>query len=250
MIISDDNELKKMKAVSQAVAVTLLKMQQFARPGISTQELDEYGGDILREFGARSAPRLTYGFPGYTCISLNNEVAHGIPSPGRILQDGDLINIDVSAELDGYWSDNGGSIVVGEDLHEHTPLVDASKNILLSAISRIKGGVRINEIGHYIETEARKRGYLVIKNLGGHGLGKALHEEPFDLLNYKDPDDKRRFRKGTVVAIETFINTHSTLAIEQADGFTLLGNKGGFAVQHEHTLVVTDEKPIILTAVE
>lgn len=127
MIISDDNELKKMKAVSQAVAVTLLKMQQFARPGISTQELDEFGGDILREFGARSAPRLTYGFPGYTCISLNNEVAHGIPSPGRILQDGDLINIDVSAELDGYWSDNGGSIVVGEDLHGHTPLVDASK---------------------------------------------------------------------------------------------------------------------------
>ncbi|GAA3927926.1 type I methionyl aminopeptidase [Chitinophaga oryziterrae] len=247
MTINNEKELQGMRAISEAVAVTLKEMRAYARPGMSTKQLDNYGGRLLSTFGARSAPLLTYNFPGFTCISLNNEVCHGIPSNDRIIQDGDVINIDVSAELDGYWSDNGGSFIVGQDLHEKKHLVDTSRAILKKAINSIKGGVKINEIGGLIEKEVRKAGYKVIKNLGGHGIGRGLHEQPDCILNYKDRLDQRRFRKHSVVAIETFISTASTWSVELSDGFTLVGDKGGFSVQHEHTIVVTDGLPIILT---
>lgn len=248
MSITKESELDGMKKVSEVVATTLKEMRNYARPGMTTKELDNFGGQILNDFGARSAPALTYGFPGWTCISLNNEIAHGIPSEERILEEGDLVNIDVSAELDGFWSDNGGSFVLGRDLHHHRRLVDTSRQILQKAIGHIKGGVRIADIGQLIEKEAKKAGYKVIKNLGGHGIGRGLHEEPDNILNYKDRFDHRRFRKNSVVAIETFISTASTLAIEQHDGWTLSGNKGGYTVQHEHTIVITDHHPIVLTA--
>jgi methionyl aminopeptidase len=248
MSITTEDERIGMQQASNAVAITLKKMREFAKPGISTKELDEYGGELLAEMGARSAPKLTYDFPGYTCISVNEEAAHGIPSADKILKEGDLVNIDVSAELSGYWADNGGSFILGEDIHGHGKLVEASKEILRKAISNIKGGVRISEIGKLIETEAKKAGYTVIKNLTGHGVGRSLHEEPHEIANYCDRFNTTRFRKNSVVAIETFISTRSTIAETQADGWTLTGNKGGFVAQHEHTIMVTGDKPTILTA--
>ncbi|MCT3733163.1 type I methionyl aminopeptidase [Elizabethkingia anophelis] len=247
MSITNENELTGMQQVSEAVAYTLKKMQAYARVGMSTKELDNYGANILESFGAKSAPLLTYNFPGYTCISVGHEFCHGIPSENRILQEGDLINIDVSAELNGYWADNGASFVISIDLHQHQKLVDASKDILNKAISRIKGGVKISDIGYLMETEAKKRGYRVIKNLAGHGVGKSLHEQPDEILNYRNKNDQRRFRKNTVVAIETFISTTSTYAEEQNDGWTMTGNKGGYMAQHEHTILITDTKPVVLT---
>jgi len=175
MSITTEEQKMGMQQASDAVAITLREMRAYARPGISTKELDEYGGELLAQMGARSAPKLTYDFPGYTCISVNEEAAHGIPSASKILKEGDLVNIDVSAELNGYWADNGGSFVLGEDIHGHGRLVTASKQILRKAISNIKGGVRISEIGRRIETEAKKAGYTVIKNLTGHGIGRSLH---------------------------------------------------------------------------
>lgn len=248
MSISSAAELSGMQKISDAVANTLKRMREFARPGISAKELDEFGGKILNDLGAKSAPRLTYGFPGWTCISINHEVAHGIPSETKILKEGDLINIDVSAELDGFWADNGGSFILGEDIHHHQPLVDASKMILQKAIGRIKGGVKISEIGRFIEMEARKSGFKVIKNLAGHGVGRSLHEDPHEILNCYDHENKQRFRKNSVVAIETFISTASTYADQGKDGWTMTGNKGGFVAQHEHTIIVTDRQPVILTA--
>ncbi|WP_256012235.1 type I methionyl aminopeptidase [Desertivirga xinjiangensis] len=247
MIITNDKELEGMQRASEAVATTLKMMRNFAAPGMSTKDLDEYGGQILGSFGARSAPYLTYKFPGHSCISLNEEVAHGIPSSERILKEGDLLNIDVSAELEGYWSDNGGSFVVGEDIFGHKKLVATSQLILKEAIARISGGVKINAIGEFIEKEAKRNGFTVIKNLGGHGIGRGLHEQPHDILNYKDRLDQRRFRKNTIVAVETFISTASTLAVEQTDGFTMLGNRGGYVAQHEHTIMITESRPVILT---
>ena len=158
-----------------------------------------------------------------------------------------MAKIDVSAELDGFWSNNGGSFVFGEDVNRHQKLVDASRQILQKAIANIKGGVRIADIGHLMETEAKKRGYKVIKNLTGHGIGRSLHEEPDEIANYRDRSNTTRFRKNSVVAIETFIATTSTYAETLSDGWTLVGNRGGFMAQHEHTLVVTDGKPTILT---
>lgn len=237
-----------MQKAGEAVAYTLHEMTKYAQPGMSTKELDDFGAKILADFGANSAPHLTYGFPGWTCISVDNEFCHGIPSEERILKEGDLINIDVSAELNGFWADNGGSFILGNDIHQHQKLVDASKEILRKTIDHIKGGVKIADVGQLMETEAKKRGFKVIKNLGGHGIGRSLHEEPDELLNYRNKYDQRRFRKNSVVAIETFISTDSTYAVELNDGWTMVGNKGGFMAQHEHTIIVTDSKPIILTA--
>ena len=247
MSISTESERIGIEQASDAVAITLSKMRAYAKPGISTRELDDYGGELLMQMGARSAPKLTYDFPGYTCISVNSEVAHGVPAADKILQEGDLVNIDVSAELNGYWADNGGSFILGEDIHGHGKLVETSKAILKKAISNIKGGVKIAEIGRLIETEAKKAGYTVIKNLTGHGIGRGLHEEPHDIANYYDRENTTRFKKNSVVAIETFISTRSTIADTQADGWTLSGNKGGFVAQHEHTIMVTGGGPVIFT---
>ena len=248
MSITNEAELMGMQKASEAVAHTLKEMRNYAQPGMTTKQLDDFGAKILSDFGAKSAPLLTYGFPGCTCISVNNEFCHGIPSDSSILKVGDLINIDVSAELNGFWSDNGGSFVLGEDINQHQKLIDASKQILHKAIYNIKGGVRISDIGHLIETEAKKYGYKVIKNLTGHGIGKSLHEEPNEIANYRDKYNLARFKKNSVVAIETFISTTSTYTETLNDGWTMVGNKGGFMAQHEHTIVVTDGKPIILTA--
>lgn len=248
MSITKEAELTGMQRASEAVACTLRAMRGYAQPGMSTKELDDYGAAVLAGFGARSAPLLTYGFPGCTCISVNHEFCHGIPSHQKILQEGDLVNIDVSAELDGYWSDNGGSFVLGPDIHQHQKLVEASKQILHKAIYNIKGGVRLSDIGHLMETEARRRGFKVIKNLTGHGIGRSLHEAPSNIANFRDRYNLTRFKKNSVVAIETFITTSSTYAETAPDGWTLTGNKGGFMAQHEHTLVVTDGEPLILTA--
>jgi methionyl aminopeptidase len=248
MSITREAEFVGMQKVSEAVAYTLKEMRKFAQPGMSTKQLDNYGAAILSDFGAKSAPFLAYRFPGWTCISINNEFCHGIPSNNRTLNEGDLVNIDVSAELNGFWSDNGGSFVLGEDVNRHQNLIDASKQILHRAIYSIKDGVRISDIGYLIETEAKKRGYKVIRNLTGHGIGKSLHEAPGEVANYRDRFNTSRFNKNSVIAVETFISTTSTYAEVLNDGWTLVGDKGGFMAQHEHTIVVTDGKPIILTA--
>lgn len=248
MSITNEHELAGMQKAGEAVAFTLKEMIKYAQPGMTTKEIDEFGGKILSGFGARSAPYLTYGFPGWTCISVNNEFCHGIPNDKRVLQEGDLINIDVSAELNGFWADNGGSFIIGKDIHHHQKLVDASKEILQKTINTIRGGVKIADIGLLMETEAKKKGFKVIRNLGGHGIGRSLHEQPDELMNYKNRFDTRRFKKNSVVAIETFISTDSSIAVEQNDGWTMVGNKGGFMAQHEHTLMITDGKPVILTA--
>jgi len=247
MSITNESELKGMKKVSEAVAFTLKEMRSYAQPGMSTKELDDFGGALLTKFGAKSAPYLTYGFPGFTCISVNHEFCHGIPSDNRILKEGDLINIDVSAELGGFWSDNGASFILGNDINQHQKLIQTSKNILKKAISNIKGGVRISDIGFLIETEAKKNGFKVIKNLTGHGIGRSLHEAPSEIANYRDRFNSQRFKKNSVVAIETFISTDSTLAETLSDGWTMVGNKGGFMAQHEHTILVTDGQPLVLT---
>ena len=232
---------------SEAVALTLKEMRNFAKPGMTTKELDNFCAQLLTKFGAKSAPMLAYGFPGWSCISVNKEFCHGIPSDKKVIQDGDLINIDVSAELNGFYSDNGASFVLGKDTNNHQKLIDTSKDILKKAISNIKGGVRISDIGLLMETEAKRKGFKVIKNLTGHGVGRSLHEEPSEIANYCDKFNFKRFKKNSVVAIETFISTTSTMAVTSSDGWTMVGNKGDYMAQHEHTIMVTDGQPLILT---
>lgn len=248
MSIESQADLLKMSQVSEAVGETLRQMREYAKPGMTTKELDEFGYAILKAYGAQPAPNLVYSFPAWTCISLNHEAAHGIPTEKTVLKEGDLVNIDVSAELDGYYADNGGSFILGEDTQHLQPLVDASRNILYKAIMQIRGGVRIAELGRFIQNEAKKSGFKVIKNLVGHGVGKSLHEEPTEIPCYYDRLNKTRFKKNSVVAVETFISTKASQVYEQGNGWTYVTRDGSFVAQHEHTLVVTDGKPIILTA--
>ncbi len=247
MSITKTSELQGMRNAGEAVAITLREMRQHARPGMSTKQLDDFGAGILKKFGARSAPALAYQFPGCTCISVNEEIAHGIPSRGKVLKAGDLINIDVSAERNGYWADNGGSFVLGEDINGLQPLVDASRRILRKVLESIRSGVGIAEVGSLIERESRRDGYRVIRNLTGHGIGRSLHEHPQHIPNYRDPFVGGRFRKNSVVAVETFISTTSSLARTQPDGWTLVGNRGGYVAQHEHTIAIADGAPIVFT---
>jgi methionyl aminopeptidase len=248
MSITSQAELYGMQRISEVVGTTLRQMTAYAAPGMSTKELDEFGAAILKSHSAKSAPFVTYGFPGWTCISVNKAAAHGIPSEKIILKEGDLVNIDVSAELGGYFADNGGSFVVGSDLHSHQHLVETSKSILRNAIRNIKGGVRISDIGLLIEREAKKSGYATIRNLVGHGIGRSLHEEPNEIPCFNDRTNTKRFRKNSVVAVETFISTKANYVYETDNGWTYTTRDGSYVAQHEHTILITDTQPLILTS--
>lgn len=248
MTVTNQHELTGITRISEIVAIVLREMKAHARTGMTTAQLDAFGGRLLQSFNARSAPKHAYGFPGFTCISLNHEIAHGIPSEKRVIKDGDLINIDVSAELNGFWADNGTSFVIGRDLQGLQALVDCSRSIMMSAINSIRPGMRVSELGRHIEKMAQHSGFRVIKNLAGHGVGRALHEEPHYILNCEDKKNTARFKKNSVVAIETFISTKSTQAEQLDDGWTLVGNHGGHVAQHEHTILISENRPQILTA--
>ena len=247
MSIETEIDLQGMQEAGRVVALTLRQMIDYARPGMTTRELDEYGRELLSTYGATSAPQRDYDFPGATCISLNHEVCHGIPSENKVLQEGDLINIDVSAELHGYYGDNGCSFILGHDHRGLQPLVDASRQILYEAIRHIRGGVRIAEVGGIMEREALRRGYQEIRNICGHGIGRRLHEDPREIPCFRDRDNRERFRKNSVIALETFISTKARYVHESDDGWTLVTNDRSYVCQHEHTLIVTDDLPIILT---
>lgn len=248
MSIQSVEEMNALKAAADAVAIALREMQAFAKPGLSTKQIDKYGYEILRSFGANPAPKKDYNFPGWTCISVNHEACHGIPTDHKILQEGDLVNIDVSAELDGFYADNGGSFILGEDHQNLQPLVDASRDILHLALANITHGVKISALGGFIEKQARQRGFQVIRNICGHGIGRKLHESPNEIPCYRDFFIRERFRKNAVVAIETFISTGARYVYEEEDGWTLSTDDNSFVAQHEHTIVVTDDQPIILTS--
>jgi methionyl aminopeptidase len=221
-------------------------MSEHLRPGVTTGELDDIGRRVLEEQGARPAPALVYDFPGATCISVNEEVAHGIPGP-RIIEVGDLVNIDVSAELDGYFADTGASIPVPPVAPSTEALCHRTRRALANALRGVRTGGPMNAVGKAVEREARRTGLRAIRNLSGHGVGRALHEEPREIANYFNGADPRRFSEGLVVAIETFLSAGSSWVVEGADGWTLKTADGSLAAQYEHTAVATSRGPVILT---
>jgi len=247
MIVKNKEELEALMAAGSAVANVLKKMTAYAEIGMSTKEIDEYGGKLLTEYGAHSAPMKDYKFPGFTCISVNNEVCHGIPSESTVLKNGDLINIDVSAELDGFYGDNGNSFIIGEDIQGLQPLVDASRAILNKAIAGIKHRAKVADIGGVIHTEARKKGFSVIKNLCGHGIGRKLHDGHIELANFRDRLNRTRLNYNNVIALETFISTKASYVFQQKDGWTMKTKDNSFVTQHEHTIIVTEGFPILTT---
>lgn len=246
MSISSEKDLESLRKIGKIVARCLQFMQSQLEPGMTTAELDLLGGQFLESHGARSAPQLTYGFPGFTCISVNEEAAHGIPG-SKVIEAGDLVNIDVSAELDGYFADTGGSAIVPPKSKLHLSLCSVAKSALQNAMNEARAGAKINRIGHAIETEAKKNGFTVIENLGSHGVGRALHEEPEFIPGYFEKRDRRVLRENQVITIEPFISSGARQVTDKGDGWTLVTEPGVFTVQYEHTIVITKNHPLIMT---
>lgn len=247
MTIETKDDIENLKIIGKIVAETLRHMISAAKIGMSTKELDDIGKTFLDKHNAKSAPLVTYGFPGATCISLNEEVAHGLPGE-RLLKEGDLINIDVSAELNGYFADTGGSFVLGKASAEQKKVMKATREALNAAMEVARAGAPLNLIGKAVEKVARKHQLKVIENLGSHGVGRALHEEPGFIANYYDPSDKRVLSEGQVITIEPFLSTKSNWVEEASDGWTLYGEEGNIAAQYEHTMIITKHRPIVVTA--
>ena len=245
MSIDDENELVALKRVGAVVAEARDTMASHVAPGVTTAELDEVGRDILRRHGARSAPQLAYRFPGVTCISVNDELAHGIPS-GRVLKEGDLVNIDVSAELDGYWADSGASFAVGQVSPRARALLFSTRAALTDAIAEVRAGAPVRNIGRAVERRAKRSGFRVVRNLCGHGVGRHIHEEP-QIPNVYERNNPVILHEGLVMTIEPFFTTSATYTIESDDGWTLRTPDGSIGAQFEHTMVVTSGAPIIIT---
>lgn len=249
MTLSSQQELERLKRIGRIVGLTIAEMQKHVQPGITTAELDDIGAQVLAKHGARSAPQLLYDFPGVTCISVNYEAAHGIPGE-RVIADGDLVNVDVSAELDGYFADSGATVPVPPVSPAVQMLCDCTREALDSAMSAARAGRPLNVIGRAVEARAKRCELSIIRNLTGHGIGRHLHEEPHAVLNYSHRGDSRRLTDGLVLTIEPFFSFGADHAIEDDDGWTLRTADGSLMAQYEHTVVITKRKPIVLTAVE
>ena len=246
MTVQSPYDIEQLMKIGKIVALTIEEMKNRTRPGMTTRELDLIGRDVLAAHGASSAPMKDVRFPGYTCISVNEEVAHGIPGE-RIIQAGDLVNIDVSAELGGYYADAGRSFQVAPVATEVDRLCRHAYDTMMKVISGLKAGVKLNQIGKTMQEEAKRGGYRIIENLCSHGVGKGLHEEPFEILPYFEPRDRRVLKAGQVITIEPFVSTGATYVDLQSDGWTLKVPDSSRVAQFEHTIIITNGNPIITT---
>ena len=246
MTIETENDLNELKIIGRIVAVILQEMMRRTEPGMTTAELDGIGRDLFEHYGVISAPMLSYNFPGYTCISVNEEAAHGIPGK-RVIQPGDMVNIDVSAERNGYFADTGGSFIVPPSSPLKERLCKATQLALTKAASNARDGAALNTIGKAIQRVARDKGFKVIKNLCSHGIGRSLHEEPKTIPGYYDPKDKRKLSNGMVITIEPFLSTKCQSVVTTEDGWTLTAEQGNLSAQYEHTMIITKGQPILLT---
>lgn len=246
MSIDGAHDIEALKIIGAIVAEARDAMGARVAPGITTGELDDLGKEILTRHGARSAPQLAYGFPGTTCISVNDDIAHGIPTSERVLREGDLVNIDVSAELNGYWADTGASFAVGEVSEQSAQLLKATKQALEDAMEHAVAGVPMNNIGRAVEQRAKSCGFKVVRNLCGHGVGRYIHEDP-QVPNTFQPRNRTVLQEGWVITIEPFLTTRATTAITAPDGWTLRTPDGSRGAQFEHTMIITRDRPIVVT---
>ncbi|WP_423068105.1 type I methionyl aminopeptidase [Devosia sp. CN2-171] len=249
MTITTEAELERLKAIGRICAVARDAMAAALRPGITTLELDDIGRRILDENGARSAPEITYDFPGATCISVNEEIAHGIPG-SRVIKAGDLVNIDVSAELNGVFADTGASFVVPEANPKLVTLCRDGKRAMWEGIRVVRSGAPLAGIGNAIGAFAKKHRYTLIENLASHGVGDSLHDEPGEISTWPDRGERRVITDGLVFTVEPFLSLGGRMA-EQAtedDEWTLVASPPAPCVQYEHTIVATRRGAIVVTA--
>lgn len=246
MSIDNEEDLRGMEAAGAAVAETLRELRAFVRPGVTTGELDALAAETLARHGARSAPRLVYDFPGTICISVNDEAVHGIPGR-RELHPGDLVTLDVTAELRGYFADAAITVPVPPVSPRATALVEAAEAAFWRGADAARAGTPLREVGRAVEREVRSRGFHVLRDLCGHGIGRSIHEAP-SVLNYYDPRDRTVLSDGLVLALEPIVATGTERTRLARDGWTVRSADGSLAAHFEHTIVVRPGAPLILTA--
>ena len=249
MRIESDKDLRGMLRIGEICGLTLKLMLDSAEAGMSTRDLDDIGRDFMTKMGAVSAPIRAYGFPGYTCISLNDEAAHGVPRKDRLIQPGDLLNVDVSAVLEDYWGDTGASIIVPPARPQLKKLCCATRRALALAIELARPGQHANAIGRAVEKLARRNGYRTLRQLGGHGVGRHIHEKP-SIPNFYNWRNRDVLEDGMVLTLEPFFNAGRGRVKQADDGWTLRTVDGSLTAQYEHTVIINGAEPILVTQVD
>src|SRR2546423_8073268 len=246
MTIRDEIDLAGMRRVGRLVAETLEVMQQAIAVGVTTAAIDRLAERFARSAGARSAPQQVYDFPGFTLISVNDEIVHGVPGP-RVIRAGDIVKIDVTLELGGYIADAARTILVPPVSSGARRLQRCARLAFARGLNAARAGHEVRAIGAAIEREVRRAGFAVVRELTGHGVGRTIHESP-QVPNYADPNARRILNDGLVIAIEPMVATLPSRPIEDADGWTLRTNTGAMAVHHEQTVIVRSGAAEVLTA--
>ncbi len=246
MTISNEDDLNKLQEIGRIVANTLEAMAAALEPGMTTAELDAIGRGLLEKAGARSGPELVYDFPGATCISVNEEIAHGIPGPRRI-EAGDLVNIDISAEKNGVFADTGASFAVPPVTNATKRLCRDGRRAMWIGLRQVGANKPLAGIGQAIGQFAEKNGYTLVRNLASHGIGHSLHEEPKEIATWPDRSERRIMNEGLVFTVEPFLSLGAEWAEDGDDPWTLFSEPRALTVQYEHTVVATRNGPLVVT---
>jgi methionyl aminopeptidase len=247
MTITTQHELDGMQRAGRVVAETLNTLRAALEPGVTPAELDALASQVFTRHGARSAPRLTYGAPVNVFISVNDDIVHGLPTATPI-QGGDVVSIDVTPELDGFIADAAITVAVPPASPIALRLIQCAEAAFDAAMGVARAGRPVNLIGRVVETEVRRRGFQVLRELTGHGVGRAIHEEP-TVSNVAQPGNRVRLHEGLVIAVEPLISAgRSPLTRTRPDGWTIRTRDGSLAAHVEHTVMITSGRPLILTA--
>jgi len=246
MSITTEEELRRLQEVGRIVGRALKELRTRVQPGVTTKEIDAFAADILAREGARSAPIFVYGFPGSICISVNDEIVHGIPG-ARVIREGDLVKLDLTAEKNGFMADAAVTVAVPPVSDDARRLVRCAERAFRKAASVARAGRRICDVGHAIESEVERSGFSVVRALGGHGIGRTIHEAP-SVPNFFDEADSTRLTEGLVITIEPIITAGAGSEVLDADGWTVKTRDRSLAAHFEHTIVITRDEPMLLTA--
>jgi methionyl aminopeptidase len=248
--IKNPEAIARMREACAVAATVLARLKEQARPGITTYDLDQIGRDLIASFGARSACHgyqlHSRRYPAYTCLSVNEEVVHGIGSLKRILRDGDIISLDVVVEYNGYIGDNALTVPVGAIAPRTAELLNVTAEALQIGIAQATVGNRIGDISHAVQTFVEARGFSIVREMVGHGVGRAMHEEP-QIPNFGRKNSGEKIKAGMTLAIEPMVNLGGYGVRTLGDGWTIVTADGLPSAHFEHTVLTTDSGPEILT---